>query len=345
MIVDKKKIREKPGAATPWSAINQLLAPEERYHIQMPGWQGFILAPQHVSRLTALLYLLDEEGIPFQSHGLLPKSDLPCELIVSVRAFSRLSLNDDDILEVEGGCSFSLLHSYLFERKCEILIGERPLATDKALLVEAVSSGEKLLEKDIFMGLEFVDFKGCQVRWGGKGRSPAPGPQLHQLIPEFKDFPGIIVKLFLKTLAAPDVRFKLAWPYRDRTSLQQQIHALKDFSTSWEKMECLIPGDESEKGYIIAQISGTREEMEAFQQKCPGYQDASQQDERSQFNAFFINNDFHACEAADMQMVRPDEYLWIDEKNRRTWIISRHASHDERVILTPEWQMKIKKAE
>src|SRR6516165_9158953 len=119
-------MNEKPGVQTPWIEINQLLAPDERFSVKSPEWQGFLLAPKHSSQLAALFYLLHQKNISVCVQGrgscTIPKTEH--SVIVSARAFSQVLWNEQGIVEVGAGCSLSHLHSFLFENKQEIALEE-----------------------------------------------------------------------------------------------------------------------------------------------------------------------------------------------------------------------------
>lgn len=49
-------IKEIPGAKTPWTAINQLLRPDENFEVENTTSKGWLLAPKEESKFAALLF-------------------------------------------------------------------------------------------------------------------------------------------------------------------------------------------------------------------------------------------------------------------------------------------------
>src|SRR5689334_21183911 len=100
-------MREKPGACTPWKGINQLLAPDERFEVHFPHWQGFLLAPKHSAQLAALFYLLYQEKIAvcIQGRGSHSFPSSEHSVIVSARAFSQITWHEQGVVEAGAGCS------------------------------------------------------------------------------------------------------------------------------------------------------------------------------------------------------------------------------------------------
>lgn len=339
-------MKEIPGALTPWKEVNQLLAPDERFAMQLSHGNGFLLAPRHPSQISALLYFLHQEKIPFSMQDQEDSLDHQTDSVrISARVFSQINWYEHGVVEVGGGCSLSLLQQFLFERNHEVAVEGDPLISPKCSVAELILSGRtgglRYREEPFFetiLGVDLVTRDGTQVRWGGAQRSQAGGPTLHKLIWDLKSFPGVILKMILKTYPIPSKRLKLSWSFRQREALWQFYQELRQFSTSWEYLDVVLSGKPTSQEYIFAQISGLPEEMEAFSQLCPGYVIASQQDERFNMKYFFGKQKLKAYQVCKDSSLNLDsaEYLWLQEWNSAAWLLTDQVYKDE--LDVPAWK-------
>lgn len=339
---------EKPGAQTPWKCIDQLLSPDERFDMHISNWKGFLLVPKHASQLAALLYLLREEGIVFHVQGkgtsALPAAN--CSIIVSARAFSHLVWHEHGVVEAGAGCMLSHLQQFLFERKQEVALEEAPLNSPKRSVAGLILSGRTSairyrsegLPANI-LGIEWIARDGSQITWGGQHRSAAAGPVLHKLIWGLHSWPGIIIKVILKTSPIPPVRLRLAWKFRRQEDLWKQVHELKHLASTWESLEAVRSGQSTDQGFVFAQISGLPEEMEAFAHECPGYAMAHQQGERRHLSNFLQRQTLNCHLASRDHPLKPGEYLWMQEEDQRAWWLTHRPSEKEECLL-PIWKQR-----
>lgn len=338
-------VNEKPGALTPWACINQLLAPDERFAIKSAERLQYLLAPKHASQLAAVFYLLNQQNIAFDLQGNGPDSS--CLVIVSGRAFTQLQIHDQNVIEAGAGISLADVHQFLLDLKLEASMEEDPLGSLKQSIGELLLSGRMsgfCLRQESFcdslLGVELVTLEGSQVKWGGRHQGGTAGPALHRLLPGFRSFPGMIVKLFLKAYPVPQSRLELSWSFGDKPSLWRHFHQLKGFSASWECLDCILSGNEGDKGFIYAQISGLAEEMEAFSRECPGYLAAMQTGERGQMKKFLQRQPLNAYVSTGEQLLMPGEYLWIQHVGRKAWrLTSRDVELEEEEC--DEWKDRL----
>lgn len=344
-------MKEKPGAQTPWTQVNQLLASDERFEVYFPHWQGFLLVPKQSSQLAALLYFLNQSGIAFcvqgRGHASFPLPEHAA--IISTRSFSQIVWHEHGVVEVGAGCPLSLLHQFLFERSQEVALEEDPVASPRRSIAGLILSGRmaglRYREEpfsEVLLGIEIVTWEGSQVRWGGIYRSCAPGPTLHKLIWGLESLPGILIKVILKTYPIPAKRLHLAWTFRQQEALRQQLFALKQFSLSWEYLDVVLSSQPSSPGFIFAQISGLSQEMEAFSQACPGYAIASQQGERMNMKQFFIQQKLEAHLVAKDYSLKEGDYLWLQEWNQKAWLLTDRSV--ETRSETSIWEQRFREA-
>jgi hypothetical protein len=340
-------MKEKPGVQTPWNNINQVLAPDERFEVNFPHWQGFLFAPKQPSQLAALLYLLDQEGISICVQGRGTRS-LPKEhsVIISARAFSNVVWHEQGIVEVGAGCHLSYLHQFLFERNQEVALEGDPLASSKHSVAGLILSGKTAGIRyqaeafpEILMGAEMITWEGNQVKWGGPYRSAVAGPALHKLMWGLQSLPGMIIKMWLKTHSIPPARLRLAWSFHQKEALEEQFHALKRASPSWEYLDKVQSGEPHDQGFIFAQISGWKEEMDAFSQVCPGYTKASQQGELGYLKHFLQQQNLKTYSVPKDCSLNLGEYLWLQEWNPSAWLLTPR-SNEQRGDHLPIWKQR-----
>lgn len=339
---------EKPGAFIPWSGINQLLAPDERFEVIHSNWKGFLLAPKHSSQLAALFYFLHQHKIEFCIQGrgneMFPSHPT---LIVSARAFSGLVLHEQDVVEVGAGCSLSHLHQFLFERKQEISLEENPLDSPKrsvgSLILSGKTAGMSYQQEKIpetLLGVEIVTREGSQVTWGGGHRSAVAGPALHKLVWAMQSLPGMITKIYLKTYPIPQKRMRLTWAFRQQEALKEHFQALKEFSSTWENLDYVHSGQKTDQSFIFAQISGLHEEMENFIRLCPGYLRLQAQDQRLCLREFLKKQPLKTYQVSCDQRVLPGEYLWYQEIDNRGWWLTSQCL-EEKEEDRPLWKQRV----
>ncbi len=339
---------EQPGAQTPWKCIDQLLLLDERFEVRSSDWKGFLLAPKQASQLAALLYLLREEGIAFhvQGKGTSVRPAAHCSVIVSARAFSHLVWHEQGVVEAGAGCTLSHLQQFLFERNQEVAVEEDPLASPKrsvaGLILSGKGSGMRYRSEGLpenILGIEWVAWDGSQIKWGGQHRSAAAGPGLHQLMWGLHSWPGIIIKIMLKTSPLPPVRLRLAWKFRQPEALWKQVDDLKHCASTWESLEIVRSGQPTDQGFIFAQISGLPEEMEAFSHACPNYSIACQQGERLHLKNFLNQQTLKCHIVARDHRLEPGEYLWIQERNECAWWLTQRSNEKQERPL-PMWKQR-----
>jgi hypothetical protein len=340
---------EKPGAQTPWNEINQMLATDERFEVHLPNWNGFLLAPKHSSQLAALLYLLTQKGLPFtvQGRGTISHPELCHTLIVSARAFSQLILHEDGVVEVGAGCPLSHLHQFLFERKQEIALEADLFSSSKRSVVGLLLSGQAAgihyrqeTIPETILGVEIVAWEGSKIKWGGWQKSAFVGPPLHKLLWGFHSFPGIIVKVILKTYSVPPNRLRLAWSFRQREELWEHLQSLKNFSSTWECLDCVLSGQLSDHSFIFAQISGLQDEMKSFSQLCPSYAAALQGGERLHLKNYLKQQKLKAYSSSLDQFLDLGEYLWYHELDKTAWWMT-NRSLETKVDAQPLWKQRL----
>ncbi len=334
--------RETPGAQTPWPCVNQLLAEDERFEVANVGQTRFLLAPKTPSRLVALLYCLHQQRIPFNA------SSVAC--CVSTRAFSHWMIHEQDVLEIGAGCSLRELQSSLFEKQLEVNVEESPLASSKQSVSELILSGQitdlQLKQENLseaLLGIEWITEQGCQLQWGGPQRSGLAGPTLHKLLEDLQHLPGFPVKMYLKTYHVPAMRLYLTWSFRHLDALWEQFHQLKRFSSSWERLDCVWSGQAQSQNFILAQISGLKEEMESFAQLCPGYLLAQRQDKRIQLKQFFNQQSLQAY-LSSKQSLQPDEYIWYHGLTEKTWWLTPRLLASREESVKPLWKQHLRES-
>lgn len=339
------RVKELPGAHTPWKEINQLLAPDERFEMQLPHWNGFLLVPRYPSQLSALFYFLHQEKIPFvmNEEGGLHQGTHSVK--ISGRAFSQINWHENSTVEIGGGCALSYLNSFLLERKDEVALEGDPLASPKSSVSELILSGRtgglRFREEffpEAIVGIDLVTRDGTQVKWGGKHRSQGGGPTLHPLMWNLKSFPGMILKVILKSYPIPPKRLRLSWSFRHREALWQFFNELKEFSSSWEVLDVILSGQSASQEFIFAQISGLPEEMDAFSELCPGYRNASQQGERLNMKVFLGTQALKAYRVDKNVFPKQGEYLWLQEWNSFAWLLTPQVYQED--FDTPLWKQR-----
>lgn len=275
--------KERPGADTPWASINKILKPGERFSYAEGGCAGYLFAPADFGSFSALLYTMKGEQIPFSFEAeARPLSFRSVDsVLVSARAIREVTFPDYGIVKAGAGCDLQTLHGIIYESgyetSCNVSLFTGVKGTVGSALLEGGCSGALLRETGMFenvLGVEIMKDDGTLLRWGG-ARSFSPGPALHKLACGSKITDGIIVSCSLRVFPIPPKRLFLSWSFLDRKELELHIGLLLQVTTSWERLDSVIPADIHEKGFVLAQISGSVEEMELFMQLCPRFNEAS----------------------------------------------------------------------
>jgi FAD/FMN-containing dehydrogenase len=319
---------EKPGVQTPWLAVNQVLAPDERFEAVSHDWKGFLLAPRYSSQLAALLFILHREGIEFgvQGRGTRFRPDTKHPVTISTRAFSQIIWHDQGVIEAGAGCSLCNLHQFLYENGQETPLEGDPLSSTKRSIGGVILSGRyggiRFRDESVLttiLGVELVTKQGSQIKWGWAFRSIQGGLALHKLLWGFGAFPGIIVKVNLKTTPIPSARLCLSWTFRHSEALWEQFHQLENFTSNWEYLDAVISGRANDQGFVFAQISGLPEEMEAFTRLCPSYSTACQQGERENLKNFLCRQNLKSYFVGLRHHLVSGEYLWVQRWSQGAW--------------------------
>ncbi len=110
--------RSEPGASTPYPAINRLLDIDERYRLKWTDAQNYLFAPKSIQKLSALLFLLHEQGVKFS----LSRQYLQSEkrIFISLQSINKVKLLENDVVEVQAGFELEELHRWLFEQGREV---------------------------------------------------------------------------------------------------------------------------------------------------------------------------------------------------------------------------------
>jgi hypothetical protein len=132
---------------------------------------------------------------------------------------------------------------------------------------------------------------------------------------------------------------RLAWSFRQKKALWQQLDDLKQFSSNWEYLDLVLSGKTTDQGFLFAQISGLPEEMEAFSQACPRYALAQQQGERMQLKQFLIQQKLQCYPVVIDYPIEPDEYLWIQEGNQKAWWLTHQVKENNDEVV-PIWKQR-----
>lgn len=341
-------IHEKPGAHTPWLSINQLLDSQERLEWQSESDIHYLFAPKTLSKLSALLYLLKEEHIPYtiqnQGEVNVPKNGV----WISVRSFSQIEWLGEGRVWVGAGSSLFQLQSKLFEEKYEL--GVDDLAgrhrSIVSFLLEAPPMGLLLRQEALaerILQVEWVNGDGGVVKWGR--RLPGGGgPCLSPLIWGLGHLKAVLVKVLFKVDPIPAERLFLNWSFLERSELWKQFDCLRTLTATWERLDLVIPNDSSQKGFLLAQISGSQEEMKAFSEFCPTFGTAEMRDKASQFKKFFEQQHFYFQPVkywGEAEEKEKSAYHWYHGLTDQSWFIqSGSLANNEMISEPPEWKKR-----
>ena len=332
---------EQPGACTPYSAVNQLLSIDERFLVNR---QAYLLIPKTIPRLSALLFLLNKEGLPYclaDERDSINKG----KLLLSLKNLKSIHLLDEDKIQIEAGCTLEDVQSFLFEYNSELGLEtlENPRQSIGNLILAGNPLGLKLRQlslKDHLLAAELVKSDGTLLKWG------VFGPPLQHLVYGIKEINALLVSLTFKIHPIPHARLYLSgsfegWPVFDQ---------LLNFTSSWERLDCLISSKKEEKGFVLGQISGLNEEMQAFQLSCPPALKVVKENKINLFKAYFNQQKvvYHPCSERPLQDFYAADYYWYQGLAQAGWLIYLESSEKIK-ISTPDhslslWKEKLQQA-
>ncbi|WP_068470082.1 FAD-binding protein [Candidatus Protochlamydia phocaeensis] len=342
---------ERPGVHTPWQAINKMLDAEERFEKEGKEWSGYLFAPKNISKLSALLYLLKELHIHYGFHNQGEAFNYDWQALVSARAFSHLLFLQDGCIEIGAGYPFSMLSSSLNAQGYEI--GWEEWTSGKQQVIgEALLKGESqglILNQeqlpDRILAVELVTREGSLLKWGKGLRASQAGPSLPPLIWGMENLPAALISATLKADLLPPVRLCLSWTFSNYQELWNCFHVLKSFTTTWERLDCLLPGNTEEKGFVLAQISGIEEEMQAFKLCCPLIQGVEWVNKAPLFKKFFHQRgySFHAAEGkSPLEILQEGHYYWYHGLTDQGWVIGSDLRKDSlHSFSIPLWKERL----
>lgn len=339
---------EKPGAETPWSSINDLLKGDERFKAIYPDWQGFIVAPKTLSRLSALLNVLNEEQLDFHvqnQYASFPFAPIQHSLVISLKSFNQVRLINNQGVEVEAGCDLNTFSISLFAQRYEVGLEEGIDGEGKGTvgweIIQGMRSGLLLRQQspmERLLAIEWMNREGKVIKLGDENEGAHAGPAIHRLIGGIQTFNGILLKAYFKVHPLPPVRLSLCWSFEERKALGNFLQQLQQFTSSWERLECVIPGHLQERGLIMAQISGVEEEMEAFKQCCPSFHESLLVDKRLSVKKFLLQQGLFLTrmqpeqqpEWNTQQVIPVGSYVWYHVLTGDCWLACRKG------VLTEE---------
>lgn len=320
--LNTQRLIEIPGAKTPWSDLNSLLPPEERYAIQSTEFKGFLFAPKDRLRLSAVLFLC-------QQHGLKVSVETPllgCQVVISVRGMTHIETIDpiSRYIGVEAGCRLCDLEVKLFEQGQELGISDYVWKNAKSsigsVIARGACSGLMLQGQTSYsrvLGIEFVRFDGGVIREGSSLLVPSAGPQLHiRHWGGYGEF-GIITYVRCEMMRIPESRLRMAWAFEDKRELENHVMELLNCTSTWERFDIVVSGHPNQNSFVLVQISGAFEEMNAFKKICPRISMAMQEDYVNKLRSFFQSQQFQFSKT-DIQSMKcifsgnipVDNYLW-----------------------------------
>lgn len=340
--------RSEPGASTPYPAINQLLDRDERYLIKWPDYQTYLFIPKSIHKIPTLLFLLHEQGVNYSlSRHLMPLDNV---VFLSLQNINKVMLLENDAVEVQTGCELEELHRWLFERGRELAWSNIPayrLNIREAMqknLPEGVILKETVME-DRLLALELINSDGEILRFGNPLNNSTLGPTLHELFWGMEIKGAVSVKAVFKTERIPAVRLCLSWDFEQPELLWDYFHRLKGWTSTWERLDCLVARPVEEKSFIIAQISGIKAEMDAFKCNCPFYANSKEEDRFNIFKKYFIQTRavFEPMWKIDINDFKSADYLWYHGLTNSGWLIYKqnYTPFQEKLIQKPLWTERL----
>ncbi|CUI16212.1 Conserved hypothetical protein [Candidatus Protochlamydia naegleriophila] len=339
-------IYEKPGAHTPWQSINQLLDSQERLEWRSETCISYLFAPKTLSKLSALLYLLKTEQVSYAVQNQEQGDIAEKGVWISVRSFSQAEWQGDGHIAVGAGSNLFQLQSKLLEEKYEL--GLEDLAgrhhSIASFLLEAPPMGLFLRQEALserLLQVEWVNGDGGIVKWG-RGLPGMGGPCLSQLIWGLRNLKAVLVKVLFKAYPIPPERLLLNWSFLKRDELWKQFDRLRSLTATWERLDLVIPNDPLQKGFLLAQISGSKEEMKTFSSLCPEFARAETSDRLCQLRKFFEQQRFQFQPIKCREETERKElagYCWYHGLTDQSWFV-HPFSHNDTIDEPAEWKKR-----
>lgn len=344
-------LSEQPGAHTPWRAVNQLLARDERFEIKNSLGNAFLFAPKTISCLAALVYLLKQEGLSFRniSNRISDASFSSFIPFISTHALVSCKWNES-VVTVEAGCDLKTFHSILFQHGEEVALentmdahGQRTISS---LIIEGLQGGGVLRQHSAHYRLQYIEllkFDGSFCRLGSMLAGATKGPLLQHLIWGIQTLPAIITRVSFKTEKIPEHRLQLAWAFKEKIELLSCLEKLQAFTCSWERLDCVYSGRSEEKSFILAQISGLYEEMEEFKKICPFYSLAMFDNPIPGLKNYFFKQKLkHLLVNFDqgIKYLTSVNYLWHHTLTDECWLIGPETIAVENPAVDFTWKEK-----
>lgn len=321
-------LKEIPGAKTPWPDINRLLNPEERFEISNGPHRCFLFAPQSSAKLSATFFLCRENEIPFYTGFEITFWD---KVWISPRSLNHIHKLDKDnsIVSVEAGCPLQELNASLFQAGCELGLSDWVHSTKRISVGQAIAqktcSGEILQGKPILrrvIGLEMVQEDGMIAKIGENTLSGAKGPFFQESLMEISKQETVTLLKF-QILPIPESRLFLNWSFKTPQGAIDHKNILKQTITSWERLDLIIPENSQENTILLAQISGTKEEMTSFQKICPHIDLSTEEDTLNQLKHYFKENTYQFSASNETDELSTQAYHWIHALTGKKWLVKQ----------------------
>jgi FAD/FMN-containing dehydrogenase len=334
--------KEVPGANTPWLEIDKILKPDERFEcIYHSVSIGFLFAPKSVSQLSALLFLCSERRLKTSFKIEINLSHSPQQVIISRRALNKIESIDsiNNIIEVQAGCTLQEIHSELFAYRLELglspWIWQKDHATIGSLVEHQSCSGVLLQRKSVYsrlLGIEIIKPDGGLVKIGNQLLGSSLGFSIHKAILGTENFLGLLILLRFQVLPRPQKRIQLVWSFNNIDHQMFFFNQLKMKIKSWERLDLILSGNAKEKGFIIARISGSEEELRQFEVLCPGYKDSLKEDYAVTLLDFFHHKKLHFFQTLfQPKNLAAQNYLWYHSLTNVCWTITENDLSSELV--------------
>lgn len=149
------------------------------------------------------------------------------------------------------------------------------------------------------------------------------------------------MKFFFKTYPLSFARLHLVWSFRYTDALWEHFHVLRQFCSSWERLDCVLSGCPEEKRFTLAQLSGLPEEMHAFQQQCPHYHKARKQKMDDHLKNFLAQKQLRTYTTSLNQHLVAGEYLWYQGLTQRAWWLTTQTVEGDALKEIPLWKQRL----
>jgi len=333
-----------PGANCPYPSINALLQLDERFQIDE---KNYLLQPKTYLNLQNLINLLKQEALSYQ---LFDEKNISGQnqLFLSLKNLTTIASFENSLFSVEGGCKVELLKNFLVENELEI--GFSPFQCEKMSVAEyLVADRDADLKirgqtfKNRVLALELIDLQGNLLKFGFPFKGNYTGLVLQQLICKLSEVTNALVKIFFEAVPIPDKRLFLKWSFEN----WQKFHQLRNFTTTWERFDALVPPNPKEEGFILAQISGTAEEMKTFLEICPKGFVLKEKDATLIFRTYFDQQKAHyeRFQGTPLTPILAADYLWYHGLAQFGFIIHLDKKNQSRqMIEQPLWKKNVLQA-